>query len=384
MDAALAIASSVLLLAMFWFMLRKRGEDEVPVRVTEEGLLYGEYTLVEWGTIDRLEYATAGGAYQVTSGPLKFRFTADQANAADPDALKRAVVNRASLRLAARGAAVEVWEAPFDRPPVAGVPDREPDAPASPRPQKKAGILGVLAAIGLLILKFGKYAFGLAKFGPTAISMVVMIGVYAMFFGVWFAVGFVVLIFIHEMGHAVVMWAKGIKTGPIVFLPFFGAFIAIKSKMKSAAVEAEMAYGGPAAGTLAASACYGIFLWTKNPLWLSLAYIGFLLNLFNLIPISPLDGGRVVTAISTKLWVVGLVLGGVIVFYTWNVLLLIVLLLGCARAYQQYRSGAADPKYFRLPTNYRVLISVAYFGLCGYLGYMVYRALPVLEQLRPQ
>jgi len=90
----------------------------------------------------------------------------------------------------------------------------------------------------------------------------------------------------------------------------------------------------------------------------------------------------VVTAISTKLWILGLVIAGAVVFYTWNVLLLLILILGCARAWREFRAREHHPTYYQVPQGYRVAISLAYFGLCAYLGYMVFHALPLLEAAR--
>jgi Zn-dependent protease len=209
--------------------------------------------------------------------------------------------------------------------------------------------------------------------------MLASVWIYSMQWGWWFAAGFIVLILLHELGHAVVIKAKGLDTGPIMFIPFVGAFISIKSQMTDATVESETAYGGPAAGALAATACFGVFLATGHAFWLHLSYLGFLLNLFNLIPISPLDGGRVVTAISTWLWALGLVVAGALAFSVGSPILILIVILGLFRAigdWKARRTGAAG-KYYLVPGWYRAVMSLAYFGLCGYLGYMTYLTLEI-------
>jgi Zn-dependent protease len=232
----------------------------------------------------------------------------------------------------------------------------------------KYGKLALLS--GVKIFKFGKIL-------PTALTMLISVWAYAQLWGWRFAVGFIVLLFIHEMGHAAVMHAKRLRTGPVVFLPFLGAFIALKDQLRDARAEAEVGYGGPAAGTLAASACFIVYTFTGYGLWLGLAYVGFFLNLFNLLPVSPLDGGRVVTAISPWLWLVGLVLAGALAFSSGSPILIVIVVLGAIRAageWKRRRSGQMI-EYYELTPMYRASIATAYFGLCGYLGWMAHRAL---------
>ena len=114
--------------------------------------------------------------------------------------------------------------------------------------------------------------------------MILSIGAYAMMWGVWFAVGFVLLIFIHECGHLVAARNCGLKVGAPVFIPFMGAIIALKDAPRNAWIEAQVGIGGPLLGTLGAAICEGIFVVTGNPMFRALAYTGFFLNLFNLPP----------------------------------------------------------------------------------------------------
>jgi Zn-dependent protease len=274
---------------------------------------------------------------------------------------------------------------------MAGRAVPRPAATQAPAPSagKSAKESGKKAAVGLaallaILAKFGKalsvalkVIFGGAKFAglvPTALTMLASVWVYAQLWGWWFAGGLVALLLLHELGHAAIIKAKGLRTSPIVFLPFFGAAIAIKDQFRDASVEAETAWGGPAGGTLAAGACFLVYLFTRHEFWLQLAYLGFLLNLFNLLPVSPMDGGRIVTAISTWLWVPGLLLAGLLAVRIGHPILILIVLLGALRAYEDWRRRRAGTgaEYYALTPRYRALISVGYFGLCAFLGWMTW------------
>src|SRR6202011_2321189 len=169
---------------------------------------------------------------------------------------------------------------------------------------KKA--LGPIAVTGIVIAKFfAKLKFILLpalKFLPIILksggTMLLMIGVYTAMWGWKFAVGFVLLLLVHECGHLLVARKFGLKVGAPVFIPFMGALIALKDAPKDAWMEAWVGIGGPLLGSAGAAACEGLFLLTGNPFYRALAYTGFFLNLFNLAPIGFLDGGRIVTALS--------------------------------------------------------------------------------------
>src|SRR5438876_7031188 len=199
------------------------------------------------------------------------------------------------------------------RPPT---PPPPPDwgRPAEPTAwQKVKKLFAPLAVVGVLFLKFfAKLKFiilPVLKFLPmilkTGGTMIVTIWVYAMFWGWWFAVGFVLLIFVHECGHLLAARRLGLKVGAPVFIPFMGAFIALKEAPRNAWIEAQVGIGGPMLGTLGAGVCELLHLATGNQMFQALAYTGFLLNLSNLAPVGFLDGGRIVTALSPWLWLVG-------------------------------------------------------------------------------
>ena len=215
------------------------------------------------------------------------------------------------------------------REPGSEIPPGSPTSPLRQEPEsrlKKA--LMPLGVLGLLLWKFKVFLIAALKFLPVLLktggSMFLMIWVYAMNWGWWYAAGFVFLILVHECGHLLAARRLGLNVGAPVFIPFMGAVIALKDAPRNAWVEAQVGIGGPILGSLGAAVCLVLKDLTGNPLFGALAYSGFLLNLFNLMPIGFLDGGRVVTALSPWLWVVGAGLTGLLMLAHFNFLLLLV------------------------------------------------------------
>jgi len=195
---------------------------------------------------------------------------------------------------------------------------------------KKNTIWGVIGLGGIFLLGKMKWVLPLLKFLKikTLISMVVYLATYAYFYGWKFAVALVYLIFVHESGHLFAAKKLKLPTTPAVFVPFVGAFIGMKERPKSAKDEAFLAYMGPLFGLLAFLPAIPLYLYTKEPFWAFVIMLGSIINLFNLIPMSPLDGGRIAAGISTKLWGVGLVLLLVYAIWMKSVLAFIILILG--------------------------------------------------------
>lgn len=230
-----------------------------------------------------------------------------------------------------------------------------------------------------LIVWKGKAVFvALAKVKglTTLASMLVSVGAYALIWGWVFAAGFVALLFIHELGHAVVLRRQGIKTSPIVFLPFLGAVIAMKSMPKDAYKEAQMALGGPILGSLGALACLLASYATGSDLLQALAYTGFLLNLFNLIPVVPLDGGRAVAAVHPGIWYAGVVLliGVIVWWHAWVLLALCIFFLfpELVRRLREQRQEAVRQNYYGLSTRTRIGVGATYAALALSLGAGMY------------
>lgn len=235
-----------------------------------------------------------------------------------------------------------------------------------PRPQGGLRRFGTIGLVLLFIFSKLKYVGVLLQVGKfkTFLSMVISIWAYAMFWGWPFAAGFVALIFIHEMGHVIALRMMGIPASAPMFIPFVGAHIVMKKMPKNAFVEAVAAYGGPLLGTLGAIGCVAIGVSTQNLFWFALASSGFLLNPFNLLPISPLDGGRIIGVISPKLWIVGL-LGAVGLFYlTWSPIIALIVLIGSFQVYKAFKgSKSHHPDYYNVSLTKRIAMGTAFLLL---------------------
>ena len=250
-------------------------------------------------------------------------------------------------------------------------------------PQKRPGdsiwkkILSPLVVIGLLLLNWGgKLKFiilPLVKFFPmllkTGGSMILSIGAYAMLYGWKWGVGLVVLILVHELGHLVAARMVGLKVGLPVFIPLMGAIIALKEAPKNAWIEAIVGIGGPILGSVGALVCYGLYLATGQPLFRDLAFTGCFLNLFNLAPIGFLDGGRIATAISPWLWVVGTAIVTAMIFVSFNPLLVLILIFSLPRLWSLFRKQTDEEKrYFETTPERRAIMAALYFGLAAVLA----------------
>jgi len=245
--------------------------------------------------------------------------------------------------------------------------------------------LGPIGAAILFIvtkLKFVLAALKGVKFLGTGVSALVSIGAYALYFPWQFAVGLVALIFIHEMGHVIVLRRYGVRATAPIFIPFLGALIGMKQLPKNAVMEAYVGLGGPVIGSLGAVAAYGIYLLDGHRLFLALAYIGILLNLFNLLPILPLDGGRAVGAISRWFWVVGIVGLLALMIMRPSPILLIILIFGAPELLRVFRSRDTSD-YYDVPMSERLTIGTIYFGLMFVLGFLLYELEPLMNALQP-
>jgi Zn-dependent protease len=229
----------------------------------------------------------------------------------------------------------------------------------------------------------GLFAAGkLGKLFVTGGSMIISMFVYSLTFGWQYAVGFVLLIFFHEMGHYLAARNKGLDVGAPMFIPFVGAWIQLKDMPHDVHTEAYVGFAGPLAGTLAAIVCYWIARETDSQLMLALAYSGFMLNLYNLIPISPLDGGRITAIISPKVWLFGVPLLVALFLYTPSPMLILIAILAFPqlKAALKKDGGASDlPEgYYEVDINVRVNYAVFYLGLAGFLAIMSYELHKVL------
>jgi Zn-dependent protease len=236
-------------------------------------------------------------------------------------------------------------------------------------------LLAPLTVIGVLLAKFKGLLFLLlkVKFVGTALTMVLSVGAYALLFPVWFAVGFVVLIWVHEMGHVLQLRREGIRASAPMFIPFLGAFIAMKEMPKNALAEARVGLAGPVLGTLGALGALGIYAGTENLLFLGLAYIGFLLNLFNLLPMLPLDGGRAVGAMSPVFWLLGILMTVALLVLQPNIILLLIAIFGGTELWRRWkmRNTPEGQAYNKIETRHRVMVGLVYFGLIAVLALLM-------------
>ena len=224
----------------------------------------------------------------------------------------------------------------------------------------------------LLALSGAKLAKVFASGGTMLISLVV----YAFVFGWRYAAGFIALLFAHEMGHYLAARQRGLAVGLPTFIPFVGAWIDLKEQPRDVETEAYVALAGPLHGTVAAIAGY-LAADDGGPRWLmAVAYSGFFLNLFNLLPISPLDGGRVTAVLSPRIWFVGVPLLAAMFVWQPNPMLL---LIGLLAAPQLVKAWKYDPKapenqsYYTIASRRRLEYLGLYFGLALYLAFMAYR-----------
>ena len=254
-------------------------------------------------------------------------------------------------------------------------------------------LLGVLAlkAKALLLLFFDKVriffvnpfeGFGTVQYAVAGGSFVVTIAAYTTQFPLGVVTGFVVITLIHEIGHAVAIRAKGLRAGFMVFIPFIGGAVTMKGQPRTVFDDAIIGLAGPAFGTLATLVILQVYKWTSDPLYLVIAFVGFFLNLLNLLPIGMLDGGRISAAITKWMWVLG---GGAIVYKVFdqpNPLTILIAVLAAFQVYASIVREKTDPRFYEITGLQRAAIAVLYFALVIFLGHQTWIAYDRLELLR--
>ena len=268
---------------------------------------------------------------------------------------------------------------------AAGIPDSwylppegypaPPEQPPKPPPSLLARILAPLTAVGFFLLKFGKLAL-LAlkggKFAGTAITMIISIGAYSLFFGWPFAAIFVLLLLVHEMGHVIQLKREGIDASAPMFIPFLGAAVAMREMPRNALVEARVGLAGPILGTVGGLVVYGMALQYHSDLLMASAFTAFFLNLFNLLPISPLDGGRAMAAVSPLMWLIGALGIGVMFFIAPNPILAIIAIFALYETWGRWRRRNNTPEYYNVvTTNQRLAVFGTWLGLAITLGVLM-------------
>jgi len=213
---------------------------------------------------------------------------------------------------------------------------------------------------GLLLVWKLKFAliFLLTK-ASTLFSMLAAAGVYWTLWGWKFALGVVGSIYVHEMGHVAALRRYGIKASAPMFIPGFGAIIRLHQRPATPAEDARTGLAGPVWGLGAAIAAAAIYLATRSPIWAAIAHFGAWVNLFNLLPVWQLDGGRAFNALTRiQRWIVVAALGG-IWFASGEPLLVLLAIAAAARA---FGAAAAEPDRGALSTYVALALVLAFLS----------------------
>ncbi|MGZ7081104.1 MAG: site-2 protease family protein [Thermoanaerobaculia bacterium] len=282
-----------------------------------------------------------------------------------------------------------------EQPPIPVAP--EPASAGKRRALPKIAS-GFLLTLGVILLKAKAVAivafeylraffdnpfegFGAMQYAMAGGSMLITVAAYATKFRFGLVVGFVLITLIHEIGHAVVIRAKGLRTGFMVFIPFVGGAVTLKDQPRSAYDDAQIGLAGPLFGTAASLVALQVFKWWGNPLYLLVASVGFILNLLNLIPLGVLDGGRISAAITKWMWLLG---GGAVIYKTIrqpNPLMIVILILAAFQVYASIIREKNDRSFYEITAGRRAAIAVSYFALVVFLGHQTYMALNRLATL---
>ena len=225
-------------------------------------------------------------------------------------------------------------------------------------------ILGMLFAAG----KLGKVL-------TTGGTMIVSVLAYALVWGLPYAAGLVALIFVHEMGHYLAARQRGLEVGAPTFIPFVGAWVAMKDMPRDVETEAYIGLAGPVVGTLGAMAVYWLAQLQQSTLLLAIAYGGFFINLFNLIPLSPFDGGRITAIISPRVWLAGVPILAALFFWRPSPMLILMALLAAPQVMKAFRHDPSDPetqRYYSVPFGKRIQFAAWYLGLAAFLAIMTH------------
>jgi Zn-dependent protease len=268
--------------------------------------------------------------------------------------------------------------------PAEPAPAERLDAFGQPRPVEPRGggsgggrtrgrIGSALAAIAAVVAKFFAAIKGVLLLLPklkvltTAGTALVSVAAYSLWFGWTFAVGFVILLFVHEMGHVIQLRREGVPASAPMFIPFLGAVVTMRSMPDDALAEARVGLAGPVLGSLGAGVCLAIGEAANSDFFRALAYIGFFLNLFNLLPVLPLDGGRAMAAMAPWMWLAGFAALVALVLVFPNPILLIILLFGGLETWRRWKARKSrsleQAAYYRVSPRNRLLVGIVYIGL---------------------
>lgn len=237
-----------------------------------------------------------------------------------------------------------------------------------------------MKAIALLL--FSSVKFG--KLFTTGATMLASLVVYSFVWGWRYAAGFLVLLLIHELGHYFAARHRGLKVGAPTFIPFIGAWITMKEQPHDVETEAYVALAGPLVGAVASILTYLLARAQGSDLLLAISYSGLFLNLFNLLPVSPLDGGRITAAISPRVWLLGAPALLAMLIYRPSPVLLIVAIMAAPQvlAAWRYDPRSAGDGYYAVPLATKLEYGAAYLTLLCVLAIMAYDVHEMLSHLR--
>jgi Zn-dependent protease len=293
-------------------------------------------------------------------------------------------MDSSDLSFSAPAPAIPTAPPPSSGPRPGENPFGEPARGPAPVRNLRKRIGSVLAAIAAVIAKFWAAVKGAVLLLPklklltTTGTALVSVAAYSLFFGWTFAIGFVALLFVHEMGHVIALRREGIKASAPMFIPFLGALITAKSLGENALAEARVGLAGPILGSIGSAACLVIGEATNSDLLRALAYVGFLLNLINLVPLVPFDGGRAMAAMAPRMWFLGLGAMVALLFLTGNPFLLIFIVLGGMETWRRWKlrgtRSLEQAAYYRVSPRNRLLVGAVYIGLIVALAFGMHEA----------
>jgi Zn-dependent protease len=270
------------------------------------------------------------------------------------------------------------------QPPDQQAADQQPPEQSQPpqqRAKKRAGGLGAIAAaVGVAALKFKallavllnlKFVLLGAKLFAVSWTFVLSMILYVAFFGWRFGLVLVLLIAAHELGHYFAYRAYGLPVRVPVFVPFLGAYTA-GAIAPSLEDDAYIALAGPVTGLALAGVCYALGVTTGDHFWLAAADLSALLNLFNMIPILPFDGGRIIGAIWAPLWIVGALLfvAAALWLHVPIVFVLLIAILGLPAMIAAFR-GHTDPRAATMTNPARARVGLWYLATVIGLLYVI-------------
>ena len=232
----------------------------------------------------------------------------------------------------------------------------------------------------LLLLSGAK----LGKLALTGGTMLLSLIVYAFVFGWRYAAGFVVLLLVHEMGHYIAARQRGLDVGAPTFIPFVGAWVELKQLPHDAETEAFVGLGGPLLGSVGALACYALARSYDATWLLAVSYAGFFLNLFNLIPLSPFDGGRITAVLSPRIWLLGVPILIALFFYRPSPLLILMAILAAPQVWKAIRYRADSPEaqtYYAVSSRTKWEYGCYYLVLAAFLAVMTHDVHEMLQSM---